>query len=75
MKNSIIRRSAVLLLSVPFLSCDEDTYFISIRSANIDTNFYTVDSRSSVSSIASMSISDATISGNYYVGLKSNGNN
>jgi hypothetical protein len=57
------------------LSCDEDTYFISTRSANIDTDFYTVDISFGVSMIASAGISNSTITGNYYFGLESNGNN
>ena len=57
------------------LSCDEDTYFISTRSANIDTDFYTVDISFGVSMIASAAITNSTITGNYYFGLESNGNN
>jgi hypothetical protein len=57
------------------LSCDEETYFISTRSANIDTNFYSVDVSFGVSMIASAGISNSTITGNYFFGLESNGNN
>jgi len=57
------------------LSCDEQTYFISTRSATIDTDFYTVDISSGVSLIASAAITNSTITGNYYLGLESNGNN
>ena len=57
------------------LSCDEDTYFISNRSSNIDTALYTVDISFGVSMIASASISNTTIIGNYHFGLESNGNN
>ncbi|NOR28425.1 MAG: hypothetical protein GQ540_07850 [Lutibacter sp.] len=57
------------------LSCDEDTYFISTRSANIDTDFYTVDISFGASMIASAGITNSTITGNYYFGLESNGNN
>ena len=57
------------------LSCDEETYFISTRSANIDTDFYTVDISFGVSMITSAGISNSTLTGNYYFGLESNGNN
>lgn len=57
------------------LSCDEDTYFISTRSANIDTDFYTVDISFGVSSLAAANITNSTVTGNYYFGLESNGNN
>jgi len=57
------------------LSCDEDTYFISTRSANIDTDFYTIDISGGVSTIVSPSITNSHETGNYYFGLESNGNN
>ena len=57
------------------LSCDEDSYFISTRSANIDTDFYKIDINSGVLSIAPGSITATNETGNYYFGLESNGNN
>jgi len=57
------------------LSCDEGRYFISTRSANIDTNFYTIDINSGILGIALGSIITTNVSGNYYFGLESNGNN
>lgn len=57
------------------LNCDEETYFISTRSASIDTDFYTVDVSLGVSMITSTGITNSTITGNYYFGLESNGNN